>query len=963
MDGAAERPRRDRRAAIALGGLLLAGVVLRLLGAWWYRHDINPDYAIIVHMARHTAAGLGWPVFFYGQAYMGSLEPTLSALLVWLFGPSPFVVCLGTALFAVGLLVAVARWADELGGRRAAVAALALAVVGPSGYVHYMASPRGGYALGLLLTVLLLREGAGMAHQAAGRERSPPSPGRCAWLGLLGGLAFWNFWLVLPAVGAAGLVLWTGLGRRLFRPRVWLPGAAGFLAGSLPFWRWNAQNGWRSLAAETSGAGRGQVVTAAWRLVTERLPILLNAGPRTPRGQALLTLAAYALPFAAGVWTMAAAWRRRGTARGLPGWAGLALVLYGALYGLCYAVSSFSIPTTPRYLLPFVPLWAVVAGCGLAAAWTAATDPTRSAPPRQDRGRQAVAIVLSLAALMVLGLQIRLLPIHWRRGQAWHDAAVELGERLPGQGIDSGYGDYLLQGINWATDERFVISSPLMERHLPYRQRLEQTDQPAVLENFRGFSHFVESTRGSVTYERVGRFRLHTQAEPPRERVSELDPARIASIVDDRGQDVRTWMVDQIDSTQANFSTLVGRERWFEVSFDEPVDLCGVTVWPHDQETFAEWSIEGRASEEDPFEVLSEPRVATGYFWSGPRFYWGGPLWRMEKRFAPRRLSALRLRMELRSPTASAQFEGLTFWQPTGETLVEWPRVELWVPLFRERGVRRVYADRWAANALHEASEGQLWTSREPRAFPANGDPTRPRLASDVAILVEPAAVPAVRRAFAMMRFEGFEELEHAGLHGFLFSEVPPAHRAYEGLRFGGTTLSHGCGHRLATLLDELGEGGQADRVRASALDHEHPTLPLRAAFFEGGLTLLGLSDWPDQIHPGDLFTFDAFWNVEPGFEPPRSLFVFVHFVRDGRILFQVDEPLQPRARFEDALVRPAWRSHHTVQVPATIEQGPLTPLVGLSVPGVIGRRMPVETEHPVARRRVTIEAPLEVVP
>ncbi len=99
--------------ANTLTGLLLAiGAAQLVACAWFLRNSTSPDYATVVLMARHMAAGKGFPVFFYGQAYMGSLEPAASALLCWLFGPSPFNVCLGTVFFGLLLFVLTASSRD-----------------------------------------------------------------------------------------------------------------------------------------------------------------------------------------------------------------------------------------------------------------------------------------------------------------------------------------------------------------------------------------------------------------------------------------------------------------------------------------------------------------------------------------------------------------------------------------------------------------------------------------------------------------------------------------------------------------------------------------------------------------------------------------------------------------------------------------------------------------------------------
>ena len=120
--------------------LLGIGVVARLFGAWCYQYTHNLDFQVVAMMVKHMAEGTDYPVFFYGQSYMGSLEPGMSALLAKIFGFSPFIVCLGTSVFAIALLPVVYGWARDVGGEVCGLVAMGLMIIGPEGYFHYMAS-------------------------------------------------------------------------------------------------------------------------------------------------------------------------------------------------------------------------------------------------------------------------------------------------------------------------------------------------------------------------------------------------------------------------------------------------------------------------------------------------------------------------------------------------------------------------------------------------------------------------------------------------------------------------------------------------------------------------------------------------------------------------------------------------------------------------------------------------------
>ena len=165
---------------IAFFALLALGAVVRLFGAWCYRGNFHPDAGIVALMAKHMAEGRGFPVFYYGQPYMGSLEPMVAAVFCRLFGCSGLVVCMGTALFAFLLLPVVYAWAKDGDGKTAGIAAMAYCLVGTGGYFHYMSSTRGGgYAAMLLLgTSVIWLSGRIVAWEHRGERRHDPERGR-----------------------------------------------------------------------------------------------------------------------------------------------------------------------------------------------------------------------------------------------------------------------------------------------------------------------------------------------------------------------------------------------------------------------------------------------------------------------------------------------------------------------------------------------------------------------------------------------------------------------------------------------------------------------------------------------------------------------------------------------------------------------------------------------------------------
>ena len=136
--------------------LVLVGLLLRVFGAWASRLITDPDAGVVALMARHIASGSEWPVFFYGQSYMGSLEPIVSGLVCMIIGISGFGVGLGTALVATACLPVIYLWGKESSGAVAGLIALTICLIGPYDYYMFQFNPRGGYMVTVLLGLLIM---------------------------------------------------------------------------------------------------------------------------------------------------------------------------------------------------------------------------------------------------------------------------------------------------------------------------------------------------------------------------------------------------------------------------------------------------------------------------------------------------------------------------------------------------------------------------------------------------------------------------------------------------------------------------------------------------------------------------------------------------------------------------------------------------------------------------------------
>ncbi len=198
-------------------GLFFLAVILKVALLSVEAFPFNADEAIVGLMARHILEG-NWPVFFYGQTYMGSLDATLIALGFTIFGSEVFVIrtiqillYLGTIILAVNLSARIFR--SQLAGL---VTGLLLAV--PTVNITlYTTVSLGGYGEALLIGALLLL----LAIQI---DEKPDNTKNYLLWGFFSGLGFWAFGLTIAYILPTSVIVVRSLIKSR-RSRWWVQGA------------------------------------------------------------------------------------------------------------------------------------------------------------------------------------------------------------------------------------------------------------------------------------------------------------------------------------------------------------------------------------------------------------------------------------------------------------------------------------------------------------------------------------------------------------------------------------------------------------------------------------------------------------------------------------------------------------------------------------------------------------------
>src|SRR5260370_34402278 len=157
---------------------LAAGIRVALLRAGWPGTD--SDDATMGLMAKHILTRGEHPLFFYGQAYMGTIEAYLGALMFAFIGVSVFALKCGLVLLYAAFMVVMYLLLARLFDRRWALVGLALLTLGDDYMLYHQLEAYGGYletlffgALMLLLTYELVRTSDNLRPAEASAQHRP----------------------------------------------------------------------------------------------------------------------------------------------------------------------------------------------------------------------------------------------------------------------------------------------------------------------------------------------------------------------------------------------------------------------------------------------------------------------------------------------------------------------------------------------------------------------------------------------------------------------------------------------------------------------------------------------------------------------------------------------------------------------------------------------------------------------
>ncbi len=349
--------------------LLTAGYKIILLSGDVF--PFNSDEAVVGLMAKHILDG-EQPIFFYGQAYMGSLDAWLIAAVFSVFGEKVWVIRLVQVLLYLGTVVLTmylvqlnskSTWPPVITGLL-----MAFPVVN---MMLYTTVSLGGYGESLLFGTLLLVVYSLNLRKEAG---SVASLGLLAVIGLISGFGFWvNGITLVYSLPVVGLVFWQSKDTKQKRFNHFLAKLAalflGLLIGLIPWILYVSSNGLAVIISENLGkvvdvSGESYLFSLLLHL---RNLVLFGVtaifGIRPPWGLEILAKPILPLAIAAWILIFYLARKQRSKSHAQELFRLVSLVILVLVLGFIF--TPFGNDPSGRYFIPVIHMLCILAGCTL----------------------------------------------------------------------------------------------------------------------------------------------------------------------------------------------------------------------------------------------------------------------------------------------------------------------------------------------------------------------------------------------------------------------------------------------------------------------------------------------------------------------------------------------------------------------------------------------------------------------
>jgi hypothetical protein len=823
-----------KKTSIFFGAILFMAVLLRLVIIYTKCEGITSDNAIIGLMGKHILKG-EFPVFFYGQTYMGSLEAYIAAFFFFIIGVSAkslsvavgFVSILGiVSVYFLAREVAITKKDRNILGLYAMLAASL-----PPDYIFWHGlSALGGYPETFFFgNVLLL-----IALKILKTENEIKKLRYYVVFGFISGLAFWTHMLVVCYIAASLLFLLINENKKFIFFRVPLFVIPAFIFGSLPLWIYNIQNNFDTFKLPTSSnifEGLKYFCCTVPRLLLGSNPLWLF----------IIVLMIYGIAFLFLIKNSKKQFFKN------PRSVFFFLFLFVAYF---FCVNGTAFLCCARYLFP---LFTVIV---VSLAWFTNYCVNKN---------KYMGFIPLIFVLLFNSTDIYKSYIDDKKETCKEEKIFgELIDFLDKNNLNTNYCPYWVsQKLNFLSDEKIINSDPEGERYLPYEEAVATSDRIAFIEEDTKLEISFNMLCESYARQTIGPYSIYYDF------VTKKDYGRLVPIdkwraVSNYNQEYSSFAFDRDVNTYWNSGVHKKKGMYFQLDMG-----CQYKIYKFSLHNYFHWNnypskIKVKVSMDgQKWDTLKVPEYVFPVFLSSQVLCWHRDDGRFELLFSPVDCRYIRIEQEEEDAINPWEINELFVWEYLGERKREFLELEDIYKYLSEKNIKILYADFWLSSKIYMMSNKMIVALRPfNQNYPYRNNASMLMSPDEgICFIVDKENVREFENIMPLLNAD-IERKEFENYVCFYVKKVRCSPEMF---------FWSGYGLLKTNFIDAFYEC----KIKWNKMK----------IGFDGGFVFLGYN----IVQKGNDVFIDYFWKIK---RMPKDTFVFVHFVQRDKIIFQNDHVL-----------------------------------------------------------------------
>jgi hypothetical protein len=815
--------------------IIVFAFLVRVFVIYSQHQTINQDNGIVGLMAKHILQGKV-PLFFYGQPYIGPLEPCIIALFFLVFGMSVKTMLLAMACISVAAIIAVYFLGKELKDEKMGIYAMLFASIPPAYVFWYNIAPFGGYQETFLFGTVLLLLALKIIKINSDRKKIK----YYLWMGFISGIGLYTHLLLIYYISAAGLFLIINENKKFLFLKGGPLFVATFILGSLPLWIYNLTHDFYTFALPPSDD-----VFSSFLHFFEVAPILLCCG--NPKWLFFAASSVYV-----GSVLFLVLYTEKETK-----FTGLKFIFIFLFINMLYffSTSHMALKCAPRHI---ITLFSVLIFSVSYMTYFL------------NKKIKYLGLIPFLFILSINGIGIyKSYTIDKKESADDYNTTNQIINYLYENKLYANYCVFSLgHKLNFLTNEKAINVDHLGERYLPYETIVEGSDSVAFIEENTELEPMFEMLCDSYKRQKIGIFYIYHDFVQ-KKYYGQMIPQDNWSAKSNYNTKAVSFAFDR--NADTNWATLdpKGKGMYFQLDLGKAYNIYKIALFNADHwknypyGMFLEVSADGTV-----WEKVSVPENPASLFICGPRLSSHLEDGRIELLFSPRSCRYVKIWQNGEEPVNSWEINEIFIWEYLGEKTID-PAESLDIYDFLvKEGIKNIYADFWLSAKISELSKDTIKTMKPVNShYPFRKDTSRfLTIDKGAGFIIDRENVADFERNIIKQDMKA-QKKEFKNYVCFYIAEEPKRKEIYYWSGYGVI---------------------KTDRLKNMPLFYSAPEGTEntgRQIVFKNGIKFLGYN----VVRNGTEVKIDYFWKIK---ERPDGVFVFVYFMQEGKVVFQNDHPL-----------------------------------------------------------------------